>query len=114
GHKSKLGPGAWFARALRGSDDDDSVLRRSHILRMLGMADDPTTLARAEKVALRWLRTPTEPIDPDLGDLTLALGVRRSAAVFEGLASEVKSPSQPGNRARALAALGNVRDADRL
>jgi hypothetical protein len=86
------------------------ILLRVAALKLLGMADDRAVVAAAEESVLRWLKSPSEPLTPDLGELALSLGVQNGrAAIFDGLVAEVKRPSHPDNRVRALVALGNVR-----
>ncbi len=85
--------------------EDESLLRQS-MFRVLGeLANDPTTLADANKLALAWLADPTS-VDADLARSAVTLGSRRAGPDrIDALRAAMKSAKNPNDRQTALLGL---------
>jgi hypothetical protein len=91
---------------------EDVVLERRSLFRALGeIANDPATLAEANKLALAWLADPTS-VDGDMARVAVTLGSRRVGTErIDALRAAMKSAKNPNDQKTALLALSDFDDA---
>jgi len=89
----------------------DEVLERQSLFWALGaLAEDPATLAEANKLALLWLANPAS-VDGDLAQSAVTLGSKKAGPDrLEALRAAMKGAKSPNDRQTALAALGGFDD----
>ncbi|HEY8088291.1 MAG TPA: M1 family metallopeptidase, partial [Polyangiaceae bacterium] len=105
GRKAMLG---WEPR---GKEDDERALERGDVLAFLGQtAEDPTTLAEAEKIAQRWLKDPAS-VSADAAAIAVPLAsIKAGLPRLEELRAAVRGAKSPEDRTLAIRAMGNFDD----
>ncbi len=91
--------------------NEDDVLERRALFAALGwIANDPATLAEANKLTLAWLADPTS-VDGDLARVAVPLGSRRAGPErIDALRAAMKAAKNPNDRKTALLGLSGFDD----
>jgi aminopeptidase N len=94
---------------------EDEALERQSIFRALGeLADDPATLAEANKLTLAWLSDPTS-VDGDLARAAVVLGSRKAGPDrVDALRAAMRAAKNPNDRQTAMAGLSYFDDPSTL
>ena len=99
--------------AAKADEAEERGLSRRTILQALAeLAEDDTTLAEADKLAVEWLKEPRS-VDADTGPIALEIASRRAGEPrFAALQNAAKAAKTPQDRIAALRALGGFQSAD--
>lgn len=102
----------WDAK--KGDTDEQKLLRRSVLLALATLAEDPWLNAEADKRSAAFLADPRS-VDPDVAAIALHVAARRGGERrFEELFAAVKRAGSPGERIDTVGALGNFADKAQL
>jgi alanyl aminopeptidase len=95
----------------KGKATEDDTLERRALFAALGqVANDPATLAQANKLALAWLKDPTS-VDGDLARVAVMLGSRKAGPErIDALRAAMKSATNPNDKTTALLGLTDFDD----
>ena len=94
----------------KGESDDKRLLRVRVLQALADLADDPWTIAEAEKRAALWLADPRS-VHADVAALALRAGSRRGdERRFSALLEAAKRARSPADRIAAVSALGGFGD----
>jgi aminopeptidase N len=108
GHLKRLG---WWPPGGREEQDEDRALLRRNVLWAMGsLAQDPATLAEAERYAAAWVKDPAS-VAPDTAAVAVPLASLHAGATrLDELRAVAKKAPTPEARVLAIRAMGSFED----